>query len=67
MPYKDELELIFNIPNFHNPKKPSKSFLEQNNDLLIETNKSLQAEIDKLRLIIEEKELATVLIANEKK
>jgi len=52
MPYKDELELIFNIPNFHNPKKPSKAALKQNNESLIETNKILQAEIDELRSII---------------
>ena len=53
MPYKDELELMFNIPNFHNPQKPSKAALKQNNESLIEANKMLQAEIDELRSIIE--------------
>jgi dCMP deaminase len=61
MPYKDELELIFDIPNFHNPKKPSKSFLKQSNELLEETNKALQAEIEKLRAIIKEQNLPIVL------
>ncbi|WP_458724903.1 deaminase [Pseudomonas mandelii] len=65
MPYKDELELIFNIPSFHNPKKPSKAFLKQNNDLLMEANKGLQSEIERLRLIIEEKNQSVVLISGE--
>ncbi len=42
MPYKDELELLYTIPSYHNPESPSKSFLKQE-------NKKLLAEIDALR------------------
>lgn len=52
MPYKDEMELAFNIPSFHNPKKPSKAFLKQDNESLVEANKALQAEVDALRLLV---------------
>lgn len=52
MPYKDEMELAFHIPSFHNPKKPSKAFLKQDNDSLVEANKALQAEVDALRLLV---------------
>ena len=51
MPYKDEMELVFDIPNFDNPEKPSKSILKKENDALIRANKALQAEIESLRLI----------------
>jgi dCMP deaminase len=52
MPYKDEMELVFHIPSFHNPKKPSKAFLKRDNDSLVEANKALQAEVDALRLLV---------------
>lgn len=52
MPYKDEMELVFHIPNFHNPKKPSKAFLKKDNEALVEANKVLQAEVDALRLLV---------------
>ncbi|MNP68583.1 hypothetical protein D3C76_1645600 [compost metagenome] len=42
MPYKDELELLYAIPSYHNPENPSKNFLKQE-------NKKLLAEIDVLR------------------
>ncbi|MGF6141340.1 hypothetical protein [Pseudomonas laurylsulfatiphila] len=42
MPYKDELELLFSIPSYHNPESPSKNFLAQE-------NKKLLAEVDALR------------------
>ncbi|WP_285424211.1 hypothetical protein [Pseudomonas sp. efr-133-TYG-103a] len=42
MPYKDELELLYDIPSYHNPESPSKKFLKQE-------NKKLLAEIDALR------------------
>lgn len=51
MPYKDEMELIFDIPSFDNPEKPSKSILKQENAALLQANKALQAEIESLRLI----------------
>ncbi|WLH85150.1 hypothetical protein [Pseudomonas sp. FP2338] len=51
MPYKDEMELIFDIPSFDNPEKPSKSILMQENAALLQANKALQAEIESLRLI----------------
>ncbi|OZY39617.1 hypothetical protein CJF43_22040 [Pseudomonas fragi] len=52
MPYKDEMELIFDIPSFENPEKPSKSILKKENAALLEANKTLQMEIDSLRLIV---------------
>lgn len=51
MPYKDEMELIFDIPSFDNPEQPSKSILKQENAALLQANKALQAEIESLRLI----------------
>ncbi|NMZ80789.1 hypothetical protein [Pseudomonas mandelii] len=51
MPSKDEMELIFDIPSFDNPEKPSKSILKQENAALLQANKALQAEIESLRLI----------------
>lgn len=51
MPYKDEMELIFDIPSFDNPEKPSKSILKQENAALLQANKALQAEVESLRLI----------------
>ncbi len=42
MPYKDELELLYAIPSYHNPESPSKSFL-------IKENESLLAQIEGLR------------------
>jgi deoxycytidylate deaminase len=42
MPYKDELELLYNIPSYHNPESPSKNFLK-------DENKKLLAEIDALK------------------
>lgn len=45
MPYKDELELVFKIPRFHNPANPSRSVLERVNAELIEDNKRLQQEL----------------------
>ncbi|QBF26040.1 hypothetical protein EXN22_10135 [Pseudomonas tructae] len=52
MPYKDEMELIFDIPSFDNPERPSKFILKQENAALLRANKALQAEIESLRLIV---------------
>lgn len=52
MPYKDEMEMIFEIPSFENPEKPSKSILKRENAILLEANKILQAEVESLRLAI---------------
>ncbi|MBF6028544.1 hypothetical protein ICY20_12445 [Pseudomonas sp. P115] len=52
MPHKDEMELVFEIPSFNNPERPSKSVLRRENDDLLKANKKLQAEIDSLRLIV---------------
>lgn len=54
MPYKDEMELAFEIPSFINPKKPSKSTLAKENHQLIEANKALLAEVETLRLLMSE-------------
>lgn len=50
MPHKDEMELIFDIPSFENPERPSKSALKKENAALLEANMALQAEIESLRL-----------------
>jgi dCMP deaminase len=42
MPYKDELELLYAIPSYHNPESPSKSFL-------ISENKKLLAQVEALK------------------
>lgn len=52
MPYKDEMEMIFEIPSFENPEKPSKSILKRENATLLEANKALQAEVELLRLAL---------------
>ncbi|MGY3643224.1 hypothetical protein [Pseudomonas sp. PK-RTE-24] len=42
MPYKDELELLCDIPSYHNPESPSKSFL-------VNENERLHAQVDALK------------------
>ncbi|WP_367615307.1 hypothetical protein [Pseudomonas triticicola] len=42
MPYKDELELLYDIPSYHNPESPSKSFL-------MNENERLHAQVDALK------------------
>ncbi|QXI18452.1 hypothetical protein [Pseudomonas hamedanensis] len=42
MPYKDELELLYDIPSYHNPESPSKSFL-------MKENERLHAQVDALK------------------
>ncbi|MDM9554371.1 hypothetical protein ICJ54_03240 [Pseudomonas asiatica] len=42
MPYKDELELLYEIPQYHNPESPTRN-------LLIQENKSLKAELEELK------------------
>jgi dCMP deaminase len=47
MPYKDELELLYDIPSYHNPESPSKSFLMKENKKLLEQVDALKAELRK--------------------
>lgn len=53
MPYKDEMELAFHIPKFHNPDRPSKDSLQRDNIQLVKANEKLQAELDELRSLID--------------
>ncbi|MPR00981.1 hypothetical protein F0169_02150 [Pseudomonas sp. MAFF 212408] len=50
MPYKDELELAFDIPSYNNVDKPSKSVLKKRNVELERVNELLVAELQELRL-----------------
>ncbi|UST82801.1 hypothetical protein [Pseudomonas siliginis] len=45
MPYKDELELLYDIPSYHNPASPSKSFLIKENEKLLAQIDELKAEL----------------------
>ncbi|MBV6660830.1 hypothetical protein KV572_07800 [Pseudomonas yamanorum] len=54
MPYKDELELAFDIPSYHNDDRPSKTVLQERNVELERVNKLLVAELESLRLQITE-------------
>jgi deoxycytidylate deaminase len=47
MPYKDELELLYDIPSYHNPESPSKNFLMKENKKLLEQVDALKAELRK--------------------
>lgn len=47
MPYKDELELLYDIPPYHNPVRPSKNFLEQENIKLLAEVQALKEELRK--------------------
>ncbi|WP_339435011.1 deaminase [Pseudomonas orientalis] len=54
MPYKDELELAFDIPSYHNSHKPSKAILNERNIELERMNKLLMAELEVLRSAVAE-------------
>lgn len=47
MPYKDELELLYAIPSYHNPESPSKSFLIKENESLLAQIEGLKEELRK--------------------
>ena len=49
MPYKDELELLFTIPQYHNPESPSKNYLKLENSKLLAEVDALKEELSKLR------------------
>lgn len=49
MPYKDELELLYDVPSYHNPIKPSKVFLQQENKKLLAEVQALKEELRKSR------------------
>ncbi|WP_456024885.1 hypothetical protein [Pseudomonas protegens] len=49
MPYKDELELLYDIPSYHNPESPSKSFLMKENEKLHAQIDALENELRKLK------------------
>ncbi|KPW41006.1 hypothetical protein ALP45_03807 [Pseudomonas coronafaciens pv. atropurpurea] len=46
MPYKDELELVFEIPRYNNPDKKSRSILQSENEKLLEKIRCLEIELD---------------------
>lgn len=45
MPYKDELELLYEIPSYHNPASPSKSYLIMENERLLAQVNELKEEL----------------------
>lgn len=51
MPYKDELELLYTIPSYHNPENPSKNFLKQENKKLLDEISALRDELRKTKEI----------------
>ncbi|WP_315492888.1 hypothetical protein [uncultured Pseudomonas sp.] len=50
MPYKDELELLYAIPSYHNPESPSKSFLINENKRLLAQIETLREELQKSKV-----------------
>jgi len=50
MPYKDELELLYAIPSYHNPESPSKSFLINENKRLLAQVEALREELQKSKV-----------------
>ncbi|UZE87235.1 hypothetical protein [Pseudomonas viciae] len=50
MPYKDELELLYAIPSYHNPESPSKSFLINENKRLLAQIETLRGELQKSKV-----------------
>jgi len=50
MPYKDELELLYSIPSYHNPESPSKSFLISENKRLLAQVEALKEELQKSKV-----------------
>lgn len=49
MPYKDELELLFIIPPYHNPESPSKDYLKLENRKLLAEIDALKDELSKFK------------------
>lgn len=52
MPYKDEVELVFDLGVYHDPKRPSKNFLLDENFKLSERNEFLEGELVRLNTIL---------------
>ncbi|QKZ06427.1 hypothetical protein [Pseudomonas eucalypticola] len=52
MPYKDELELMFDLPKFSDPLKPSREILKAENVELARKNKDLELKIEELERIL---------------
>lgn len=52
MPYKDEVELVFDLGVYHDPKRPSKNFLLNENFKLSERNEFLESELVRLNTIL---------------
>ncbi|WP_235652631.1 hypothetical protein [Pseudomonas amygdali] len=50
MPYKDELELVFEIPKYSNPDKKSRSVLQSENEKLQERIRVLESELDSRKI-----------------
>ncbi len=55
MPYKDELELMFDLPKFSDPLKPSREVLKAENAELTRKNKDLELKVEELERMLQAK------------